>query len=59
MEPFLELHKNVGISTAVMLWVGVGLSGLSQYKKLLAVYAILLIILVSVTGFFGGILAHG
>lgn len=59
MEPFLELHKNAGISTAVMLWVGVGLSGFSQYKMLLAVYAILLIILVSVTGFFGGILAHG
>jgi uncharacterized membrane protein len=58
MEPFLEIHKNLGISSAVLLWVGVGLSGLSQYKKLLIAYAILLIICIGVTGFFGGILAH-
>ncbi len=59
MAPFLEAHKNQGITTAVMLWIGVFLTGFSQYKKLLALYAIVLLLLISLTGFFGGILAHG
>jgi hypothetical protein len=39
--------------------IQVGLSGMSQYKKLLIVYAIVLAALVKETVFFGGILANG
>jgi uncharacterized membrane protein len=59
MKPFLELHRNMGITTAIVLWVGVLLTSLSQNKKLTLLYAIILLLLVGVTGFFGGILAHG
>lgn len=59
MEPFLGAHKNLGTATAVALWIGVFLTGFSQYKKLLVFYAIILLLLISATGFFGGILAHG
>jgi uncharacterized membrane protein len=59
MKPFLEWHRTLGITTGVVLWIGVLLTSFSQYKKLLLFYAIVLLILISATGFLGGILAHG
>lgn len=59
MKSFLEWHRTLGITTGVVLWIGVLLTSFSQYKKLLLFYAIGLLILISATGFLGGILAHG
>jgi uncharacterized membrane protein len=59
MEPFLEAHKNSGIASAITLWVGVILTTWVQNRTLLIIYAIILLFLLSATGFFGGILAHG
>ena len=59
LKNFLEIHKNLGIATTVTLFIGVVLTGFRKHEKLLIAYAIVLLILVSATGFFGGILAHG
>jgi uncharacterized membrane protein len=59
MEPFLEAHKNSGIASAIFLWTGVLLTTWVENRTLLTIYALILLFLLSATGFFGGILAHG
>ncbi len=57
MHEFLEFHQWFGIASGICLWAGVIIS--SKAKNLLMPYAVLQLILLSVTGFLGGILAHG
>ncbi len=57
MHEFLEFHEWFGIASGICLWAGVLISSIA--KKLLMPYAVLQLILLSVTGFLGGILAHG
>lgn len=57
MHEFLEFHQWFGIASGICLWAGVIIS--TKAKNLLMPYALLQLILLSVTGFLGGILAHG
>jgi hypothetical protein len=57
MHEFVELHQWFGIASGVCLWAGVFVS--SKAKSLLTLYAVVQLILLSATGFLGGILAHG
>jgi uncharacterized membrane protein len=53
-----ELHEQLGIVTAIVLAVGVILSRLRAVKRWMWLYAIVLVLLISATGFVGGVLAH-
>lgn len=57
MQEFVEFHQWFGIASGICLWAGVIIS--TKAKNLLMPYALLQLILLSVTGFLGGILAHG
>ena len=57
MHEFVEFHQWFGIASGICLWAGVIISTMA--KNLLMPYALLQLILLSVTGFLGGILAHG
>ncbi|MCI0618523.1 hypothetical protein L0244_36555 [bacterium] len=57
MHEFLEFHQWFGIASGICLWAGVLIS--SKAKNLLTLYSVVQLILLSVTGFLGGILAHG
>ena len=59
MRNFLEIHKNLGITTTVFLFLGAILTGMTQYRKLILLYAVILIVVLGATGFLGGILGHG
>jgi uncharacterized membrane protein len=58
MHEFLEFHQWFGIASGICLWAGVLISSKAK-KNLLMPYAVLQLILLSTTGFLGGILAHG
>jgi hypothetical protein len=57
MHEFVEWHQWFGIASGVCLFAGVFIS--SKAKNLLMPYALTQLVLLSVTGFLGGILAHG
>jgi hypothetical protein len=57
MHEFVELHQWFGIASGVFLWAGVFIS--RKATNLMTPYALTQLILLSVTGFLGGILAHG
>lgn len=54
----VELHEKFGIGTALTLWIGVALTFWARARRFLPVYALLLILLLSATGFLGGVLSH-
>jgi uncharacterized membrane protein len=58
LESILELHEAMGITTAIMLWIGVVLNKIPKLQRWLWIYAILISLVLGVTGFLGGILAH-
>jgi uncharacterized membrane protein len=57
MHEFVEFHQWLGIASGVCLWAGVIIS--TKAKNLLVPYALTQLVLLSITGFLGGILAHG
>lgn len=57
MHEFVEWHQWFGIASGVCLWAGIFVS--SKPNNLLIPYALTQLVLLSVTGFLGGILAHG
>jgi hypothetical protein len=57
MHVFVEWHQWFGIASGICLWAGVIIS--SKAKNLLMPYALTQLVLLSATGFLGGILAHG
>ena len=65
-EPFEEgakseivkIHENLGIATAISLGIGFLLSLSRRLKGLTVIWAILVLAFVSVTGYYGGLLAH-
>lgn len=57
MHEFVEFHQWFGIASGVCLWAGVFVS--SKAKNLLIPYALTQLMLLAITGFLGGILAHG
>jgi uncharacterized membrane protein len=54
----VELHETFGITTAITLWVGVGLTFWARARRFLPVYGVLLALLLAATGFLGGVLSH-
>jgi uncharacterized membrane protein len=58
MQNILEIHKNLGIVSAVGLWVGFLLTLSRRFRGLSVVVAILVLLAVSVAGYYGGLLAH-
>jgi uncharacterized membrane protein len=54
----VELHETLGIVTALTLWTGVALTFWPRARRLMPVYAILLILALACTGFLGGVLSH-
>ena len=57
MHEFVEWHQWFGIASGVCLWAGIFIS--RKATNLMTPYALTQLILLSVTGFLGGILAHG
>lgn len=55
----LEWHESMGITTAVMLWVGLVLTFVRDARKWLWLYGLALAAVITFTGFLGGVLAHG
>ena len=54
----VELHETFGITTAITLWIGVALTFWARARRFLPIYGLLLILLLSATGFLGGVLSH-
>jgi len=54
----VELHEKFGIATAILLWGGVALTFWAKARRFMPVYGLLLILLLSATGFLGGVLSH-
>jgi uncharacterized membrane protein len=54
----VDLHKWLGISTAVLLWVWAVFLSLRRLERYALAVGLGVVLLVLVTGFFGGILAH-
>jgi uncharacterized membrane protein len=54
----VELHEKLGIATAITLWAGVALTFSGRARRFMPVYGILLLLLLSGTGFLGGVLSH-
>ena len=54
----VEIHENLGIATGISLGIGFLLSLSRRLKGLTVFWAILVLAFVSVTGYYGGVLAH-
>jgi len=58
-EWVVETHQRLGIATACSLWIWAGLSWIPRFRNPAFAAGILALILIAITGFFGGIIAHG
>jgi uncharacterized membrane protein len=58
LKEVLEWHERLGVATTVLLWLGVVISWAPPARRWLWVWALLILVLIPATGFFGGILAH-
>jgi uncharacterized membrane protein len=58
LRQYFELHESLGITSAVSLWLGWALTLAPRARPWLWLYALLLLALLSGTGFLGGILSH-
>lgn len=58
LHEVVELHENLGIATAISLGIGFLISLSRRLKGLTAIWAVVVFIAISVTGYYGGILAH-
>jgi uncharacterized membrane protein len=54
----VELHETFGIATAITLWTGVALTFWARARRFMPLYGVLLLVLLSCTGFLGGVLSH-
>jgi uncharacterized membrane protein len=59
LEQVLKIHRLLGISTAVSLWVGVLLTSRAGARRVWPFYALWLLGILAATATFGGLLAHG
>jgi len=58
LREYLSRHRLLGTVSGLTLWAGVALSFVRQARSFLWIYALLLMALLSATGFLGGILSH-
>ena len=54
----VEVHEAFGIASAITLCAGVALSFWEPARRFLPVFAVLLLLVLSATGFLGGVLSH-
>ena len=54
----VEVHEAFGIATAIALCAGVALAFWESARRFLPAYGVLLLLLLSATGFLGGVLSH-
>ncbi len=59
MQQVLTIHQLLGIATTVTAWAGVVLTGREGSRKVWRLYALVLLAILSATGFFGGLMSHG
>jgi len=57
-EWLAETHEEFGIFTIISIWLWLFVSYIKGIKKFAIVLGIITMILISITGFYGGILAH-
>ncbi|OGU32521.1 MAG: hypothetical protein A2X67_12805 [Ignavibacteria bacterium GWA2_55_11] len=57
-EWVVDVHRWLGISTAVTLWVWAAFESLRPLRRFALLVGCVVVLLVLITGFFGGILAH-
>jgi uncharacterized membrane protein len=55
----IDIHEDFGIASACTLWVWAASFWVRPLKKWSILFAVLAMFLIIVTGFFGGVLAHG
>jgi uncharacterized membrane protein len=55
---YFERHESLGIASAISLWLGWALTLVPKARPWLWLYALLILFLLSGTGFLGGILSH-
>ena len=58
LNAYFERHERLGKISGIALWAGVALSFVPRARRWLWLYALLLVALLSATGFLGGILSH-
>lgn len=58
LEDVLGLHRLMGLVTATSLWAGVLVTFVEKARPLRPVLGIWLLVVLSVTGFLGGVLSH-
>jgi uncharacterized membrane protein len=54
----VEVHERFGIASAITLWAGVALTFWAAAQRFLPLYGVLLLLVLSATGFLGGVLSH-
>ena len=59
LEQVMKIHRALGITTAISLWVGVLLTSRAGSRSFWPLYALWLLAIISVTATFGGLLSHG
>jgi len=57
MHNIFEVHETLGTVTAIALWVGFFLTLIRRLRGLNILWAIIVLLLASVTGYYGGLLA--
>jgi uncharacterized membrane protein len=55
----VALHQKLGVATIFLIWVWTLFEFLRPLKKYAVVVGVIVVLLILVTGFYGGILAHG
>jgi uncharacterized membrane protein len=59
LEGMMRLHQKAGITTGILLVLGVVVTSLQATRRWRWLYAIVLLAVLSATGFLGGLLSHG
>jgi uncharacterized membrane protein len=58
MHNIFEIHENLGIVSIISLWAGFFLTFIKRLKNLTVLVAIEIAVVVAITGYYGGVLAH-
>jgi hypothetical protein len=55
----IELHQKLGIATALLLWLWTVTCWVERFKRWSLIMGGIAVALLTFTGFFGGVIAHG
>lgn len=58
LREYFKLHESLGTTAAIALWLGWALGFVPKARRWLWLYALMILALLSGTGFLGGILSH-